>query len=96
MSRSGRLAASSPSTAGSATVFYNTLDLTASGATDYTGWAAKLSFAPGEASKTIRISIINDTLIEGDEQFRVILSNPTGAILGAPKTATVTIWDNDH
>jgi hypothetical protein len=84
------------STAGSASVFYNTLDVTASGATDYTGWAAKLTFAPGESSKQIRISIINDTLIEGDEQFRVMLSSASGAILGAPKVATVTIWDNDH
>jgi hypothetical protein len=84
------------STAASASVFYHTLDVTASGATDYTGWAAKLTFAPGESSKTIKISIINDTLIEGDEQFRVMLSSASGAVLGAPKVATVTIWDNDH
>lgn len=84
------------STAASASVFYNTLDVSASGATDYSGWAAKLTFAPGESLKSIRLSIINDTLIEGNETFKVMLSSPSGASLGTNKVTSVTIVDNDR
>jgi subtilisin family serine protease len=61
---------------------------------DYVSATTKVVFAPGETSKNINISIINDAYQEGNETFSVSLSNATGASLNQP-TATVTIADND-
>jgi hypothetical protein len=71
------------------------LDVSASGANDYTGLAGTLTFAPGESSKNVTISIINDTVTEGNETFNLILSGVSNASLGSPNIATVTIVDND-
>jgi hypothetical protein len=50
-----------------------------------------LTFAPGEVSKTITMSIVNDTRDEDDEAVIAILSNPGNATLGtAVHTATIT------
>ncbi|MBI3468528.1 MAG: VCBS repeat-containing protein [Planctomycetes bacterium] len=54
------------------------------------------AFAPGEATKTIAVPIVDDTALEGDEAFAVVLFNPRdGASLGNPSTAWVNIVDND-
>lgn len=46
--------------------------------------------------KLFTVPILNDGLKETKENFRITLSNPTGGgVLGAQKTATVTILDND-
>jgi uncharacterized protein (TIGR03118 family) len=86
---------------GTATVNYATFDQSqaahASQRSDYELAVGKLTFAPGETSKTFRILIVNDTFVEGDETIDLFLSNPTGAGvgLGTPSQATVTITDND-
>lgn len=86
---------------GSATVNYATFDQSqpthASQKSDYEIALGKVTFAPGETSKTFRVLIVNDTFVEGDETIDLILSNPTGAGvgLGSPNTATVRIIDND-
>jgi Calx-beta domain-containing protein len=85
----------SGSTAGSASVTYSSLDVTASGFSDYGGLAGTLTFAAGESSKTVRISILNDTVAEGNETFNLILSGVSNANLGSPAVTTVTIVDND-
>ncbi len=54
-----------------------------------------LSFSPGETSKTIGVSIINDTLDEPDETVVLSLGAPTNAGLGSPMVHTLTIIDND-
>lgn len=83
---------------GTSTVNYATADGTATAGQDFTATNGTLSFAPGEASKTIAIPIINDNIFEGNETFNFILSNPSGAgiveIL-SPGTSTLTITDND-
>jgi uncharacterized protein (TIGR03118 family) len=85
----------------SATVDYNTYDASQSGhasqKSDYEIALGKLTFNPGETSKTFRILIVDDDFVEGDELINVALSNPTGAGvgLGDPNMATVTIIDND-
>ncbi|HSE24694.1 MAG TPA: PQQ-dependent sugar dehydrogenase, partial [Pyrinomonadaceae bacterium] len=68
----------------------------ASSRCDYDGKLGVLSFAAGETSKTISIPIIDDVYAEGAETFQITLSNPNGASLGAPATATLTINDNDE
>jgi hypothetical protein len=81
-------------TSGAATVNYSTSDVTASERRDYISATGRLSFAPGETSKTLLVLINEDSYVEGPETFNVNLSNPSGAGLGAPLTATVTITDD--
>jgi subtilisin family serine protease len=66
----------------------------ASARCDYVTAIRRITFAPGETSKTISISIINDAYLEGNESFSVSLSNPAAATL-TQSNATVTIVDNE-
>lgn len=61
---------------------------------DFNAKSGKVSFAPGEKSKTVQIGVIGDNINENNEQFRVSLSKPKGAFIqrGA---AIGTILDND-
>src|SRR6266545_4488941 len=86
---------------GTATVNFNTFDESqlghASQKSDYEIALGKLTFNPGETSKTFRILIVDDDFVEGDETVDLALSNPTGAGvgLGSPNTAELKIVDND-
>jgi Ca2+-binding RTX toxin-like protein len=53
-----------------------------------------VSFAAGEASKTITVGVRGDSLIEGDEGFTVTLSAPVNGALGEA-TAQGTIRNDD-
>ncbi len=44
--------------------------------------SGQLTFAPGEAVKTITFSVVGDTVPEGAEGYEVVLSQPVGAELG--------------
>jgi aryl-phospho-beta-D-glucosidase BglC (GH1 family) len=77
------------------TVSYATVDGTARAGGDYTAVAGALTFAPGVTSLTVSVPILGDTLVEGDETFRVLLSNPTNASL-ATAQALGTIVDDDR
>ncbi|MET0649996.1 MAG: Calx-beta domain-containing protein [Pyrinomonadaceae bacterium] len=79
-----------------ATVDYATSDINTSAGADYVPAAGTLQFAPGEMSKAIDVTIIDDELDENDEFFQLTLSNPTGdSVLGAIITTAVHIVDND-
>ena len=65
------------------------------GRCDYATSVDTLNFLAGETTKTFAIPIIDDSLAEGNETFSIVLSNVTGASLGTPATATVTIIDNE-
>ncbi|MDT7806691.1 MAG: hypothetical protein QOJ70_504 [Acidobacteriota bacterium] len=86
---------------GTATVNYNTFDESSAGhasqKSDYEISLGKVTFAPGETSKTFRILVVNDNFVEGNETVSLALSNPTGAGvgLGSPNTSELTITDND-
>jgi len=86
---------------GTATVNVNTYDQSqpghASQKSDYEIALAKVTFAPGETSKTVRVLIVNDSFVEGPEIIDLALSNQTGAGvgIGSPTYATVRINDND-
>jgi uncharacterized repeat protein (TIGR01451 family) len=93
-------------TSSPATVDYATGDLSgltncdvatgnASPRCDFTAVAGTLSFIAGQSSATFDVSIVNDVYVEGPETLPLILSNPTGGILGAQSTVTLTITDND-
>jgi chitinase len=53
-----------------------------------------LKFSTGQVAKTIAFTVATDTLHEGTESFTVVLSSPTGAVIGRG-TGTVTIVDDD-
>ena len=80
---------------GAATVDVETISGTASERMDFTPVFRTLTFAAGETSKTVNIPIIDDAFNEGDETFNVTIGNTTGAVLGTPSSATVTIVDNE-
>jgi hypothetical protein len=89
-------------TSGTTTVDYSTFDQAAgaahaSQASDYEMAVGTLSFSAGETSKTFRVLVVDDKLVEGNETFGLTLSNATGinVSLASPSSATVTIIDND-
>ncbi len=68
---------------------------TATNPTDYTITTSPLTFAPGQISQTIVISVVDDAVVESSETVIVNLGSPTNANLGATTTFTETIVDND-
>jgi hypothetical protein len=81
---------------GAVSVDYATIDGTAEGGTDFTAANATLTWADGvSGNQTISIPITDDTTAESLESFTVMLSNVSGATLGANTSATVNIVDND-
>jgi hypothetical protein len=83
------------STANELTVHIATSDGTATAGSDYTAVDENVTLGAGVASLDVSIPLLDDQVYEPDETFTVTLSSPTGAVLTAPTTATVTITDND-
>jgi hypothetical protein len=83
----------SGSTAGTDTVYFATAGGSATVGSDYTNASQTVSFAPGETEKTVTVTITDDSSIEGNETVQLSLS---GATLGSPSSATLTIVDNDR
>ncbi len=86
----------SPASSSQVTVNYARTGGTATSGTDFTALAASttLTFAMGETSKTITVSVTGDTVNEPDETLVVTLSSPSGADI-VTASATGTIRDND-
>jgi hypothetical protein len=83
-------------TTAAASVGFETSDISATQKGDYTFGSGVVQFAPGEASKTLTVLIVNDALIEGADTFAVTLSNPSGnSAVGSPGQIVVTITDDD-
>ncbi|MBI5075297.1 MAG: hypothetical protein HZB62_09075 [Nitrospirae bacterium] len=81
---------------GAASVNYATSNGTAVQPGDYTSASGTLNWADGDAAdKTFTVTIINDVTVESSETVNLTLSGATGASLGSPSTATITISDND-
>ena len=73
------------------TVDYSTSDGTAVAGQDYTASSNTVTFAPNETQKSFLVSITNDNDDETNETVNLSLSNPSGATLGQPMTATLSI-----
>ena len=84
----------SAASSSAATVVYNTSGGTASAGSDYTGTSGTLTFAPGETSKVITVSVAGDTSVENDETFYVNLVSATGATID-DNQAVGTIANDD-
>ena len=76
-------------------VFYSTIDGGATEMSDYTLTLGRLRFAPGETQKTLNVLVNDDALVEPDETFQFALFSPSGAVLGTPSQATVTLHSDD-
>lgn len=82
--------------AGAATVDVGVTGGTATSGADYQFAPATLSWGDGESGpRTLNLTVMNDAIVEGDETIALTLSNPNGASLGTPVSATVTITDDD-
>ncbi|MBN1888582.1 MAG: DUF11 domain-containing protein [Thermoflexales bacterium] len=71
---------------------------TAEPGSDYTYDGSTVVFTPGQTSTSFQVSIVDDTLVEGDETAQLVLFVPpyySDVTLGTPYTATLTIQDND-
>jgi hypothetical protein len=80
------------------TVSYGTSDGTGIAGTDYGATAGTLTFGPGQSSTTFTVPILDDNQVgeASPETVNLTLSNPVGATLGSPSTATLAITeDND-
>lgn len=82
---------------GVATVNYATVDRGATQKSNYEIALGKLTFNPGETSKTFRVLIVDNNLIGGGSSTDVglLLSNATGAALVDPQQATLFITDDE-
>jgi hypothetical protein len=88
ISRNGDLSSST-------SVDFATSDGTATAGTDYTATSGTITFAPGQATRTVVIPILNDNVFENaSETFTVNLSNPTNGALITGPPVTVTISDS--
>ncbi|MBU3016003.1 hypothetical protein KO488_14695, partial [Poseidonibacter lekithochrous] len=61
------------------TVDFTTADGTALAGSDYVSDNGTITFAPGETSKTISISVLDDNIFEADESMYINLTNPVNA-----------------
>lgn len=77
------------------TVAFSSRDGTATAGSDYTAANGTLTFAPGETSKAIDVSVLGDTTLEPDETFTMELASAAGATLGT-RQATGTIRNDDQ
>ena len=80
---------------GTSSVTWSTADGTAGAPGDYAPVGAmSVSFAAGEVSKEVSVTVHGDVAVEPDETFTVALSSPVGATV-ADSSATGTIVNDD-
>ncbi len=80
-----------------ARVRFDTRSLGALDGEDYQGVSGEAVFAPGIATASETINILDDVRVEGLEEFEVVLSEPTGGVgLGSQSVARVAIVDDDQ
>ena len=78
------------------TVNYTTANNNAIAGIDYTATSGQLSFAPGETTKTITVTVFGDNIAEANKSFFVNLSNPTNSLIDPNAgSGIVTITDDE-
>ncbi|MDB6057438.1 MAG: Conserved repeat domain protein, partial [Verrucomicrobiales bacterium] len=76
------------------TVNYATADVSATAGVDYITASGQLTFAPGVSTQTVSVVVLDDTLAELTETFRLQLSSPVNAALAGTGYGTASILDN--
>jgi hypothetical protein len=77
------------------TVDYATANGTATSPSDYLSTGGTLTFAPGETSKTVSVTVNGDTLVEADETFFVNLTNQSANAIISDNQGQGTILNDD-
>ncbi len=80
--------------AGSSTVVYAAVPGTAIAGVDFTPVTAALTFVPGQTTASFSVPIIDGEDRLGEFTVLLQLSNPTGAGVGTPGSAVLTITSN--
>ena len=80
---------------GSVGVHFATADGSAKGGSDYTATSGTLTFAPGETTKFVPVTVRGDATKEPTETFALKLSAPTGGFILADASGTGTITNDD-
>lgn len=77
-------------------IFY-TKDGTATSGSDYVGTTNTVTFAVGDSQRSLAITILQDSLVEGNETVNLYLTNLTagGVFKAGGDTARLTIVDDD-
>ncbi len=83
------------STSSAVSVSFATANGSATAGSDYTAISGTVSFAAGETTKTVTVSVKGDRTAELDEEFFVNLSNPTGGATLADGQGLGTIRNDD-
>ena len=84
----------SPASGETVIVNYATSDGTATAGDDYTAKSGSLAFNAGDTTKTVQVSIIDDTVDDDNKTLTLTLSNPSGAeISDTQATGTITNGD---
>jgi uncharacterized repeat protein (TIGR01451 family)/uncharacterized delta-60 repeat protein len=83
-------------TTGDATVEFQTRSGTAISGVDFYGITNVLTFSNNVASQSVFLQVIDDTEVEAEESFNLLLVNPTGgATLSGYTNALMVIRDNE-
>ena len=77
------------------TVDYETEAATATAGDDFVADSDTLTFTAGDNEKTVSIALVNDSVIEQTETFRLKLTNTSTTATIGTDTATATILDDD-
>jgi len=82
---------------GAVSVDYATSDGSAAAGSDYAAASGTLTWADGDmTNKTFTVAVNGDATLEEDETINLTLSNPTsGALLGTPNTAVLTVANDE-
>ncbi|MEO1497910.1 MAG: PA14 domain-containing protein [Planctomycetota bacterium] len=81
---------------GAVSIDYTTVSGDAINLQDFVGASGTLVFAEGQSSRTVRINILDDNDAEGTHSFNISADRVLGgAFLGEPRTATVSIFDDE-
>ena len=76
------------------TVNYKTQDFTAAAGTDYQAVQGTLTFAVGETTKQVRVSINGDATYEGNESLLLVLSGASGAEFSTSQGVGLVVNDD--
>lgn len=80
---------------GTASIKYTTGGGTALAGLDYTTATGTVAFESGETNKSFTVTLLRNPMVTGDLTIGLTLSDPSGAALVPPTTATLVIDDVD-
>jgi uncharacterized delta-60 repeat protein/uncharacterized repeat protein (TIGR01451 family) len=76
--------------------FATTTNGTAVAGVNYVPLTNQVTFLPGEISKNVKITLVNNSLVQGDRTVTMELRDAVGALLFSPALAILTIVDDDR